>query len=136
MNTYYFNDEIFKNTNTYQNFINDNPKIGYLKIRASAANSALPIPNVKIIISKIIDNSNVIFYEGYTDSSGMIEKISLPAPTLDLNNMIKPSNTIYDITATYDEKEEYFNARMYEGVCVIQDIIIVPSMKVGDFNGS
>ena len=138
MNTYYFNDESFKNTETYQNFINENPKEGYLKIRAYAANSAIPIPNLQITIFKIIDDNKVKFYEGYTDSSGVIEKIVLPAPELNLNNMIKPSNTIYSIDATYipDNITQRYTARMYEGVCVVQDINIVPIMKVGGFNGN
>ena len=45
---------------TYQDFIKDNPGSACLNIRASSANFAVPIDNVKIIVSKVIDNYNVI----------------------------------------------------------------------------
>ena len=135
MNTYYFYDNNFINTDIYKSFIEENPGIGNLKIRAYAANSAIPIKGLKIVVSKIVDNNNIIFFEGYTDSSGIIEKISLPAPKQNLDNMIKPNNIIYTITATYipDSTIENFQARIYDGVCVIQDINIVPKMIVGGF---
>ena len=136
MNTYNFNDENFMNSKSYKDFILENPEYGYLKIRAYAANSAIPISNLKIVISKIIGENNIIFYEGYTDSSGIIEKVALPAPKLNLDNMIKPSNTIYTITASDNNMSQTYTARMYENVCVIQDINIIPIMKVGMINGN
>ena len=88
MNTYNFNDASFKNTSSYQNFISANPSEGYLKVRASAASQALPISGLKIVVSKIIDGNKVIFFEGTTDSSGVIEKITLPAPKLNTDNFL------------------------------------------------
>ena len=72
MNTYYFNDSNFKELDIYKNFIKENSGNAYLDIRTSAASEAIPISGVKIIISKIIDNNKIIFYEGLTDSSGML----------------------------------------------------------------
>lgn len=138
MNTYYFDDQNFKNSTIYQNFIEENPKVGNLRVRAYAANSAIPIEGLKVVVSKELEGNNIIFFDGYTDSSGVIEKIPLPAPELNSSNMVKPSNTIYTITTTYipDNINEIYQVRIYDGVCVIQDIIIVPQMKVGGFNGS
>lgn len=133
MNTYNVNDENFVNSTLYQNFIRQNPETGYLKIRAYAASSAIPIDGLKVVVSKVIDNNNVIFFEGYTDSSGIIEKISLPAPILDPNNMNKPGNIIYDLTTTYlpDNVSSKFLIRIYDGIYVIQNINVVPDMKLG-----
>ena len=61
MNTFNINDENYKNSESYQTFLKSNPTEGYLKIRAYAASQALPISNLKIIISKVINNDNIIF---------------------------------------------------------------------------
>lgn len=128
MNTFNINDQNFLNSEVYKNFIKDNPSNGYLKIRAFAANQAIPISNLNIIVSKNIDNNNVIFFEGKTNSSGIIEKITLPTPKLDQNNLDKPSSTTYDIEATYQNETKIYKVNMYENVYVLQEININPSM--------
>lgn len=137
MDTYNINDENFKNTETYQNFIKLNPSEGYLKIRAFAANQAIPISGLKIVITKIIENKNIVFFEGYTNNSGTIEKIILPTPKLDPNNLDVPTSTTYDITATYepDNTTGIYRVYMYENIYVVQNISIVPeiNMEMGGY---
>ena len=132
MNTYNYNDENFKNTDSYRQFTFANPSLGYLKIRAYAASGALPISNLNIVVSKVIDNNNVIFFEGKTNSSGIIERIPLPAPKLDPNNLDAPSSTTYDIRATYpqDNFNEIYKVNIYENIYVIQTINVVPTLNV------
>ena len=55
--------EEFKSTDLYQQFILDNPDVGYLKVQAFTAFGAIPISDVKIVVSKYIANYKVIFYE-------------------------------------------------------------------------
>ena len=140
MKTYYYNDESFMNTDSYNNFIKENPSEGYLKIRAYAANQAVPIANLKIIISKVIDNNNVIFYDGMTNESGLIENIILPAPKQNPDDLDVPNYTKYDITAYYepDDLEKKYKANIYEGIRVIQNILIVPKtlQNVGGYLGN
>ena len=140
MNTYYFDDESFMNTNSYNEFIKNNPSEGYLKIRAYAANQAVPIQGVKIVISKIIDNNNVIFFEGFTNESGLINNIILPAPAQNPNDLDVPNFTRYDIKATYmpDNLDKNYKANINEGIYVIQNILIVPDTLKnvgGNFGG-
>ncbi len=132
MNTYNFNDENFKNTNSYKQFTFANPAEGYLKIRAYAASGALPISNLNIVVSKIIDNNNVIFFEGKTNSSGIIERIPLPAPRIESNNLDAPNSTTYDIKATYpeDNLDEVYKINIYENIYVVQTINVVPTLNV------
>lgn len=132
MNTYNFNDASFKNTNSYQNFINANPSEGYLKIRASAASGALPISGLRIVVSKMIDNNNIIFFEGVTDASGVIERITLPAPKLDPNNLDAPRSATYEVKATYEPNNlnEIYRINIYENIYVIQTINVVPTLNV------
>ena len=140
MNTYNINDESFINSEIYKNFINTHPSKGNLRIRAYAASGAIPISGLKVVVSTKIDNNNVIFYEGETDDSGLIDRISLPAYKLDLNNLDIPDKTVYDINATYypDNLKLLYSVNIYENVCVVQNINIVPDKKniEGDLIGS
>lgn len=134
MNTYNVNDDSYANSQAYQEFLKDNPTEGYLKIRAFAASQAIPISGVNIVISKIIDNNRVIFFEGATNESGVIERITLPAPRKNTNNLTAPNTTEYDVTATYepDNIDTFYRVKVYENVYVIQNINIVPNITQGD----
>ena len=138
MNTYYAIDKDFMETDTFREFIKNNPAKGNLRIRAYAANQAIPISGVNIVISTMAnDNTRIIFFEGATNESGVIEKISLPAPRLNGDNLIAPEKTEYEIEATYnpDNVKAIYKVNIYEDVCVQQNINIVPELKVGGFNG-
>ena len=117
----------FKNSSLYDSFIKNNSGIGNLKIRAYTASLALPVADLEVIVSSIIDDMNVIFFKGKTDKSGMIENIKLPAPILG-NNLIVPNTITYNVLAGGSK----FNVNMYDGICVVQNI----NMVLGDSNGS
>lgn len=131
MNNISFYDENFKNSNTYKKFISENPKLGYLKIRAYMANEAIPVKGLKVVISKIIDNNNVIFFDGVTSDSGMIEKIGLPTPELNPDNLDIPSKTTYSVLVSYNNKDLVYEVNMYENVCTLQVININPNINMG-----
>ncbi len=131
MNTFNINDQNFINSEIYKNYIKDNPTNGYLKIRAFAANQAIPIGGLNIKVSKMINNNNVIFFERKTNSSGIIEKITLPTPKLDSDNLDAPKTTTYEIMATYKNNNKIYKINMYENIYVVQDININPNMMEG-----
>lgn len=133
MNTYNINDESFINSQIYQDFLRDNPGRGYLSIRAYAANQAIPISGLRIVVSTNIDNNRVIFFEGSTNISGVIEGISLPAPRLDQNNLDAPNKVIYQIESSYipGNISRVYDVNMYENISVIQNISIVPDTNMG-----
>ena len=116
----------FKNSSMYDSFIKNNGGIGNLKIRAYTASLALPVADLEVTVSSIIDNMNVIFFRGKTDASGMIENIELPAPVLG-NNLVVPNTITYNILAGGSN----FSVNMYDGICVVQNI----NMVLGDNNG-
>ena len=134
MNIFNINDINFVNSNLYQSFISKNPKVGFLKIRAYTASEAVPIIGLNVVVSKIIDNNKIIFYEGKTNESGVIEKIVLPAPTLSLDDLNTPTGTTYDISATYDGIESKYLVNIYEDVYVVQTINVIPKMNRLDDN--
>ena len=127
MNNVNITDSNFISTIVYKKFMIENTGRGILNIRASFANQALPITNLKVVVSKKIENYNVIFYEGVTNISGLIEKISLPTPPKENDDLIAPKNTTYKITTLYNNREYTYVVNMYDGICVVQNINIVPS---------
>ena len=131
MKTVNINDINFINTETYKKYMENNPGRGTLMIRASAAKEAIPIQNLNITVSKIIDNYNVIFFEGKTDNSGMINNLSLPTPAQNLNDLTIPASTTYEINAVSEEKNinQIYKVNMYNNICVVQNINIIPQMN-------
>ena len=131
MNTYKVSDIDCINSNLYQDYIKDNPTEGYLKIRAYAASGAIPITGLRVVVSKIIEGNNVIFFEGVTDDSGIIERIVLPTPKLSESDLVAPAGVTYDISTTYlpDNISGNYQVNMFENVFVIQTISIVPKMN-------
>ena len=126
MNIYNVNDETFMNSSLYKEFMRNNPGRGTLRIRAYAANQAVPVSGVKVIVSTLIDSSKVVFYEGFTNDSGIIDGIILPAPKLDDDNLNVPRMVVYDIDAIYDKNNVklFYKINMYENVFVVQNINI------------
>lgn len=134
MNIYNVNDENLNNLSEYQNFIKDNEGEGFLNIRAYGASEAVPIANMDIEVSTMLgDNSKLIFFNGKTDSSGMIKKLSLPAPTYGSDNLIAPKKTVYDIRASYEGNILNFKVNLYDGICVQQIINFVPNSLIRGF---
>ena len=130
-NTYDMNDQDFVDSLEFQEFMKQNPGRGFLKIRAYAASGAIPISNLKVVVSTKIQDNNFIFFEGFTNESGIIDNISLPTPRLDTNNLDVPKRIVYDIRATYepDQVNMLYKVNMYENVYVVQNISIVPNMN-------
>ena len=139
MNTVTITDENFVNSEAYREFINNNPGNGTLMIRAYAAGGAIPISNLDITVSKIIDDYNVIFFKGATDNSGMLSNIILQAPLKMNNDLNVPLSTSYEITAVYGPNNLNLNYKVniYDGVYVVQNIKIIPeiSERKGEYNG-
>lgn len=133
MNTYNINDTELNNLLEYQEFVKNNEGVGKLSIRAFGANEAVPIEGVNIEVSTQLEDIKLIFFTGKTDTSGMIEKLELPAPILGSDNLIAPKWTVYNIKAVYNEKEENFKVNLYDGICVQQIINIVPNTIVRGF---
>ena len=129
MNNVNINDESFKNTEVYKDFIKNNSGSGNLLIRAYAANEAIPISNLRVIVSLQIDNTNAVFFDGVTDNSGMIPRLKLPAPTYNTDNLVAPSFTTYDVKATYKDSEFLYKVNIYDNICVIQNINVVPEIN-------
>ena len=127
--TYNLNDKDFLNSELYKSFINSNSGVGFLKIRAYAASGAVPISGLSVVVSKDIGGNKVIFFEGATNDSGVIERISLPAPRIDSDNLVSPILTTYDISAVYEGENKLYKVNVYDGIYVVQNINLTPNIN-------
>ena len=129
--TYNVNDSNFVNSELYRSFINENPGLGFLKIRAYAASQAVPISGLSVVVSRDIGDNRVIFFEGVTNDSGVIERISLPAPRMSSDNMIAPVINTYDISTIYDGESRMYKVNIYDNIYVVQNINVTPNISYG-----
>ena len=130
MKTENVNNPDFQASELYQNFLENNKGSGGLLIRAYAANEAIPIEGMKIIVSTIFNDVKIIFFEGVTDNSGMIKRLQLPAPATDPNDLNVPKKTVYQIEVPYilNNTNMEYSVNIYDGVCVIQNINPIPNV--------
>ena len=122
MNDINIDDPRLQSNVDYQKFVRDNPGMGYLKIRASSINEAIPASGINIRVSKVIGSNNVIFFEGATDESGMINDIVLPAPMAITNDLEAPKFTDYKITATGNDINQEYTISICCSITIIQYI--------------
>ena len=132
--TYSIYDNSFVNSNLYTSFKQDNPGFGYLRVRAFSASEALPVSGVKVEISTDYQSNHIIFYQGETDESGLIEKIPLPTPKTNLDNMEIPNQIVYHVDVVYEKEnlKTSYSVLMYDGVCSVQNVQVKPAtLEVG-----
>ena len=128
--TYNIDDKDFVNSELYKSFINANPGLGFLKIRAFAASQAVPISGMNVVVSKDIGGNKVIFFSGVTNESGVIERIQLPVPRT-LDNMMAPIITTYDIETIYEGVNRVYKVNVYDDIYVVQNINVTPNISYG-----
>ena len=137
---YYFDSEEFRDSSIYKNFININNGKGILKIDASTASEAYPLKDVEITIYKMLDGAKVIFYNGVTNDSGIIDGIVLPTRVMpeEVNDVSDIFFTTYELVAKipkYDVEKTY-DVSIFDNVKVIQPITFpVNDLVEGDKSG-
>lgn len=125
----YISYDDFKNTSLYEEFIRRNPSVGRLKVYAYTADEAFPSRDTNVVIQKKIGEYNVLFFSGYTNESGIIDNILLPAPS-DFNKDIidAPAYETYELNAFHEGYNDIVlnNIGMFGGVSVIQYLRMIP----------
>lgn len=118
----------FLNNSKYQEFIRNNPGKANLKIRAFTASEALPLVGIHIVVRTMVGEDEFIFFDGETDSSGMVDTLSLPTPSLISDNLEVPNSILYEIVAESKSMKmnRLYQVRMYDGICVIQNVELLP----------
>lgn len=101
---------------------------GTLKVQVFAAQQVYPISSARVIVRP--GGEDRIIFEGYTDSSGIVDNIKLPTPGKSLSGSpgrIKPYAQ-YDVFVTQPNfvSRNYLGVPVFSGVESIQTVRLVP----------
>lgn len=117
----YRNVEEFKSRNNGE---------GTLRIQAFSGQQAFPVVNANIVVSKDFTDGTYTFFNDLTDTSGIVENMSLSAPrsgVANKDNEILPYST-YTIRVTHPffRTTVYNNVPVFDGITSIQPVNLVP----------
>ncbi|MGN1418043.1 MAG: hypothetical protein ACI4W6_01795 [Acutalibacteraceae bacterium] len=124
--------EDLQNNNT--NIDPDNMGTGLLRVQVYAANQVYPISSAYVTVTDT--NDDKIYFQGYTNTDGIVDNISLPAPIKTMSE--SPSRTKpysqYNVTVEHPR----FISRKYKGVPVFSTIKSVQAVQLvpSDNNGA
>ena len=115
-------------------FLKANVRQGFLRFRTYTARNALPVPNARVTVTKVIGGERHTFYDMTTDESGQTKEVSLPAPPGSLsqtpNSGVQPYS-LYDadITAEGFAPVSIRNLPIFEGILSVQRAALIPSSE-------
>lgn len=113
--------------NTY---VAQNTGEGYLKVRVTAGDNALPISGATVTVTKGNGSNLQILNKQTTNSSGETEQISLPAPPKELSQTPGNSNTYakYNVRVDYVGYYtiEHIDVPVFDGQTSIQPTQLIP----------
>ncbi|MGN1195098.1 MAG: hypothetical protein ACI4SB_06410 [Acutalibacteraceae bacterium] len=107
---------------------------GTLKVQVFAAQQVYPIGSARVIVRR--HGEDKIIFEGYTDSSGIVDNIRLSSPGKSLSaapNSKKPYSQ-YDVFVTQPNfvSRNYLGVPIFPGVESIQTVRLVPRQLGND----
>ena len=89
---------------TYEEFMNDNPKKGYLTVKTFCDDN-VPLGGIRVRIKKNFSDGERIFFDGYTDEEGNIHGILLPAPDhtdIEKSDQNGCPHTVYEVETSHE----------------------------------
>ena len=116
-----------------QEYTDVNSRRGSLRFRTYTARGALPVAGAKVVVFKIIGGKKHVFYSLTTDSSGLTQVMSLPAPPKELSetpdSKIQPY-ALYDAEVTAAGYNDVLirDLPVFEGVLSLQKVALVPNV--------
>lgn len=112
--------------------------LGYLKAFVTTARGALPVPNAQVIVTRLIDNEELLEQVARTDMSGYSPLFTLPAVSGIYS--LSPDNiapfTFYNM---YVRAEGFYpillrEIPMYGGITAVQPVDLIPITEGDDGN--
>lgn len=106
----------------------EDDSFGTLKVQVYAAQQVYPISSARVLVRR--SGEDQIIFEGYTDSSGIVDNIRLPTPGKSLSGSpgkVKPYSQ-YDVFVTQPNfvSRNYMGVPVFSGVESIQTVRLVP----------
>ncbi len=88
--------------NQWEEFLLEHPGQGTLRIQAFRGNQVLPVPGAEVTVSGQFDGAEKILYQGKTDSSGIVDGITLPGQSRleTYNPETAQTSAVYRVRAT------------------------------------
>lgn len=121
----------------YEQYKNGLPEFGTLRVETVSSNMLYPVSNVHVVIYKNFGDENYFIYDTYTDGSGAVKDLKLPAPSKSLSQ--SPDNSDFKPYATYNiyvEHPYFFNV-LYENVPIFDGIVSIQAVEmVPDLDGT
>lgn len=111
-------------------FLKRNPESGFLRVQVFAADQAFPIPNATVVVSKRFPEENCVFFRSQTDASGIMNRITLPAPDrllADAPSALQPYAT-YDVVVTHPlfTAVHLADVAVFDSVETVQNVEMIP----------
>ena len=105
---------------------------GYLVVRVSTANGAIPLSGAQVVVRGGEEANSDYYRSFYSGASGLTPKIALPAPLRSLSE--EPSDTnvrpysLYSIDVFYDGYKDLFfvNVPVFDTITSIQPANMIP----------
>lgn len=106
-----------------------NTVTGLLRIQIFAADRAYPISSALVTVTGN-GNDDEIFFQGYTDTSGIIDNIVLPAPSKEMSEQPTADKPYaqYDIVVAHPRfrSRRYLGVPVFGGIKSVQNVQLVP----------
>ena len=102
---------------------------GFLIIKVSTANGAIPIENASVIIQGKDESNQNVLLSLLTNRDGLTPKITLPAPSSNLSQAPTPSQKPYS-TYNIDVFKEGYYPQHYNGVPIFQNVTAVQNAHI------
>lgn len=121
-------ETLTKNNSADENM--PNTSFGNLRVQVFAADRVYPISAAYVTVTEN-NNPDNVFFQGYTDISGIIDDIRLPTPSKEMSEAptVQRPYARYDIIAEHPRfiKRIYSGAPVFAGVKTIQNVQLVPT---------
>ncbi len=121
----------------YRDYTSNFNKKGFLRVETFASTGLYPVSNSRVVVYKNIDGQNYYIYDLFTDASGILDNLELPAP--DKNLSLSPDDNGIIPYATYNVYVEhpnftpmhFENVPVFDGIVSIQSVEMIPVVNGG-----
>ena len=97
---------------------------GYLIVKVSTANGAIPIENASVIVQGKNENNQNVLLSFLTDRDGLTPRITLYAPEKELSEVPSPKSKPYS-TYNIDVFKDGYYPQHYNGVPIFQNVTAI-----------
>lgn len=103
---------------------------GEMKIQAFSGRQSFPVVGAEVTVSKDFADGTYTFFTELTDTSGIVDNLSLSTPESGVaneNNEILPYSTYtLRVTHPFFRTTSYFNVPVFDGIMSIQPVNLIP----------